>query len=69
MRKAGRISCKIEKPKDFNKALRTWKIKSRELTNEIKQRKEHEKPSAKRRKRLAKAKYIQYLRSQEAKRS
>ena len=66
MAKAERISCKVNSPKEFNKAMKTWKIKSRELTKEIKEGRYHEKPAAKRRKDLSKAKYIQAIRTKEA---
>jgi len=65
MPKAARIVSKINSPKDFNKALKSWRMKSRELTNEIRDRRYHEKPAAKRRKKLNKAKYIQSLRSRQ----
>lgn len=61
MPKPERIVEKIDKPRDFNKAVKNWKIKARILTDEIKIRKYHQKPSAAKREKINKATYIQKI--------
>jgi len=55
---AERINVKIEGTKDLARALKTWKNKSFYITNDLKNRKEYEKPSVKKRKNFQKAVYL-----------
>lgn len=55
---AKRINVKVEGTKDLARALKIWKNKSFYITNELKDRKEYEKPSIKKRKIFQKAIYL-----------
>jgi len=63
MSKPGRIIEKVNKPKDLNRAIKNWKRKSRFIINELKERKEHQKPSAIKRIKRQKAIYLQKLKN------
>ena len=52
---AERIIVKISDGSKLNSALKTWKQKSRYIVEELKRRKEFQKPSAQRREQLSKA--------------
>jgi hypothetical protein len=56
-----RIVEKSPRPKDLNGAIKNWKSKSREFTDDLKNRKEFKKPSVDRRERINRAKYIQKI--------
>jgi len=49
---AERINVKIEGTKDLARALKIWKNKSFYITNDLKNRKEYEKPSVKKKKKF-----------------
>jgi ribosomal protein S21 len=52
------VKIKVEVKKNISSALKNWKLKSRDILKELKDRKEYTKPSQKRRNEKNKAIYI-----------